>query len=394
MKNFKRLNLKIGKGNVRAFTLVELLVVIAIIGILIALLLPAVQAAREAARRMQCVNHLKQIGLAVHNFHDSQCGLPPISMFRERPTIHMFLYPYLEQNALFEFLTEQGLFRMATQYNDPNIVLCGPFWFRGLSGTQKDAVGSVSVYRCPSGNGPQKYKDTEPGWDYGFNQGPVTDYAALVTRISTSNGMPAIWWWQFYDVLDPPVNPAWGLAPFPFASPFRRASLRMFAPADEDPNSTGGNAQSMSSWTPRDTIAWWKDGTSNQLCFGEKHIPNWALTGNSWQAGTWNGSYMFTQGGYNATNPARLVSDNAGLFARSPADSLTAGGSGSSHGAQFTDPFSEDKHGAACMLGSSHPGIANFLVGDGSVHSISITVQPLLVARLTMVSDGVAVSLP
>jgi prepilin-type N-terminal cleavage/methylation domain-containing protein/prepilin-type processing-associated H-X9-DG protein len=86
----------------RAFTLVELLVVIAIIGVLVALLLPAVQAAREAARRSQCTNHLKQFGLGLHNFHDTYLAFPKHVSPGGATGVswHALVLPFIEQKAL------------------------------------------------------------------------------------------------------------------------------------------------------------------------------------------------------------------------------------------------------------------------------------------------------
>ncbi|MFO0957008.1 MAG: DUF1559 domain-containing protein [Isosphaeraceae bacterium] len=118
----------------RGFTLIELLVVIAIIGVLIALLLPAVQQAREAARRIQCTNNLKQIGLAIHNYEGATRSFPLGASFQQQNypaggdfamwnsfSAHALMLPYLEQTALYNAIN--FAWSPSTRAHDPTVYL-------------------------------------------------------------------------------------------------------------------------------------------------------------------------------------------------------------------------------------------------------------------------------
>ncbi|MDD3588122.1 MAG: DUF1559 domain-containing protein [Thermoguttaceae bacterium] len=142
-----------------AFTLVELLVVIAIIGILIALLLPAVQAAREAARRMQCTNNLKQIGVALHNYHDTNTCFPPVRTGASEAAMglisfHVALYPFMEQSARYDLVISKN-------------------WNGNVrDGNTADFTQMFSAMACPSDSNAMVPSFTNGGGDPSGTSGP------------------------------------------------------------------------------------------------------------------------------------------------------------------------------------------------------------------------------
>ncbi len=157
----------------RGFTLIELLVVIAIIAILIALLLPAVQQAREAARRTQCKNNIKQIGLALHNYHDTHTLFPPGSTGSH--TVHQFILPFLEQANIYNRMTFQSLIPGCTNER------CAEIYNIDRANIQAIAANTVvTTFICPSSPCAPTYNYNQPsGSGAGFNDHAMTDYLPI-----------------------------------------------------------------------------------------------------------------------------------------------------------------------------------------------------------------------
>jgi prepilin-type N-terminal cleavage/methylation domain-containing protein len=159
------------------FSLVELLTVIAIISVLVGLLLPAVQAVREAANRTQCANNLKQIGAALHMYHDVNKNLPPSRLAGESPSWAWLILPYLEQQNLYKWWEPGQLY--------PGIPAGTPVTPDAIKQAGVILSTTVPTYFCPSRRDPQDYTSVD------FNQpsicvsttnvpGALGDYAASI----------------------------------------------------------------------------------------------------------------------------------------------------------------------------------------------------------------------
>ena len=351
----------------KGYTLIEFIALLIIIAIVIGMLIPAVQAAREASRRNRCTNNLKEIGRSIHEFHQSQKALPPICLFVHRPAIFSLLLPYLHYQELYDKMVADGHFRKAEAHADPKVVISDRKWFVGLEPAEKAAFASITTFLCPN-------RHQAPAMTLDLNvmcAGPLADYAGLVVTIDGKRAE-----WHHFSAIGANERYRRNFE----VSPLRLPTLA-FCPELEKPGSTAGHSRSIMNWSFTDKMDRWADGTSNQFIFAEKHIPKWAINGDTTEKASWDGGWHCVFFATSAGNTARLVPLKGNLRGFNQ---------------EWPPPNQkfENQDELQHLIGSAHPGIlANVLVGDGSVRPLWLDMEPEMIWRLTHVK-GIAIELP
>ncbi len=338
----------------RAFTLVELLVVIAIIGILIALLLPAVQAARESARRSQCNNNLKQLALACQGFHDTYDRFPPggssLGAGSDIGNWIVFSLPYFEQAALYErigtrFLEDKNNFGALKLLSNPEP---GPFDIIRVALNNRTLPQRIGSLRCPSDD----YNKDAAASNYAASMGPQ----CLGQPCGAANGPYRVYCNQ----------PTWGYT------------------TSTNWGDTKDPAQARGLFTRQGAkirIPMVLDGTSNTIMLGE------ILVGQ-------NGDMLYALGvnptsdslrvGWPRTDSGLAMLSTA-VFINTRLDYMDPGGN------QCVNPLRNvDNWNITFGARSNHPGGAQFALADGSVRFLRQSIAHMTYNQLGCRHDGQA----
>ncbi len=329
-----------------AFTLIELLVVIAIIAVLVGLLLPAVQKVREAAARMQCSNNLKQLGLAVHTYYDTN-NATPSTRFGKRnvnnKTWAQLILPYIEQNNSYaQWNSAQTYVQMVDA---------------GLTFT----TTPIMTFICPARPRTGAFVFIDPSQKTnttgGYYTGPCGDYA-----VNVGNGTPVVKGNGTFDNWTTAIGAAGAGGPGYMQGPFTQAAI----PGVTNGNGFGGPIIRFSDVT---------DGLSNTLLIGEKFIANNvnpALGGGSqWgQCNSDNDCSIFDA--FDPTINQRAASATFPL-----------------NGNYNLDP--PDYSGSE-LFGGYHTGVTMFVLGDGHVSALLNSINGTALGYLSCMNDGQVIS--